>query len=110
MKETLCYELYEIINDTNMVRLSVKNIETGEKQEVDDYIISFNYKNDISYLKLSKSNVKHCYDEQGNFLNLEFEEIIDLEIADNEIKEVDISKYSIIIKTKLLIIALTEKI
>ena len=45
MKETLCYELYEIINDTNMVRLSVKNMETGEKQNVDDYIVSFNYKN-----------------------------------------------------------------
>lgn len=110
MKETLCYELYEIINDTNMVRLSVKNMETGEKQNVDDYIVSFNYKNDISYLNLCKSNVKHCYDEQGNFLNLEFEDIIDLEIADNEIKEVEISKYRVMIKTKLLTITLTEKI
>ena len=110
MKETLCYELYEIINDSNMVRLFVENMETGEKQKVEDYIVSFSYKNDISYLNLSKSNTKRCYDEQGNFLNFEFEKIIDLEIADNEIKEVEISKYRVMIKTKLLTIALTEKI
>lgn len=109
MKETLCYELYEIINNTKMIKLFVENMETGEKQKVEDYILSFNYKNNISYLNLRKSNVKRCYDEQGNFLNVEFEEIIDLLIADNEIEEVEISKYRIMIKTKLLTIALTEK-
>ena len=110
MKETLCYQLYETINSTKMIKLFVENVDTGEKQRVEDYIISFNYKNDISYLNLSKSNVKDCYDEQGNFLNFEYEPIIDLEIADNEIKEVEISKYRILIKTKLFIIAFTEKI
>ena len=109
MKETLCYELYEIINNTKMIKLFVENMETGEKQKLEDYIVSFNYKNNISYLNLNKTNVKHCYDEQGNFLNLEFETIIDLRIADNEIEEVEISKYRVMIKTKLLTIALTEK-
>lgn len=109
MKETLCYELYDIINNSKMTELFVKNIETGEKQNVENALVIFNYKNDISHLNISKSNPKHCYDEQGNFINIEFETIIDLNIADNEIEEIEISKYRIMIKTKLLTIVFTEK-
>lgn len=110
MKQKLSYQLYEMINEKNMTELFIKNIESEEKQNIEDIMVKFKYKNDISYLNLSKSNSIERYDDQGEFLDFEFEDIIDLDIADNKIEEIEISKYRIMIKTELYIIAFTNKI
>lgn len=110
MKQKLCYQLYEMIKEKKMTELFISNEESGEKQDIEDIMVRFKYKNDISYLNLNLTNMIECYDDQGEFLEFKFEEIMDLDIADNEIKEIEISEYRIMIKTELYTIVFTNKI